>query len=268
MPKKNIDKNKEVWVAVSGGFDPLHIGHIRMMKEAREMGDRLLVIINNDAWLRLKKGFVFMPESERKELISSFSFVDKVVLSDHEHNDTDMSVSRMLKKFRPHIFANGGDRKKENTPEDTLCISLGIKQAYCVGRGGKVQSSSWMIRDAIEGIRRSVRPWGKFYSWNKGEGWYLKTIHIDRGARLSLQYHNEREEYWLLVEGDATAILMDGSTVKEKKLIKGEVFSVGKREIHRLSSQNGGTVVEIALGNFDENDIVRLEDDHGRLSTP
>ena len=84
-------------VAVSGGFDPLHIGHIRLFKEARKLGDTLVVILNNDNWLYTKKGYVFMTEKERKELIESFSFVGKVVLTDHTSHDPDRSVVRTLK---------------------------------------------------------------------------------------------------------------------------------------------------------------------------
>lgn len=144
------------WVAVSGGFDPLHIGHVRMMREARSLGDKLVVIINNDNWLRLKKGFVFMSENERKEIIESYHFVDKVVITDHRPNDTDMSVSRMLRKLKPHVFANGGDRTRTTTPEDSLCVELNIRRAYNVGRGGKVQSSSLMVQEAARKLRGSA----------------------------------------------------------------------------------------------------------------
>ncbi len=136
------------WVAVSGGFDPLHIGHVRMFKEARRLGDKLVVLLNNDNWLCAKKGYAFMPEDERREMILAFPFVDRVVITCHTENDPDTSVARDLKKLRPTIFANGGDRKKENTPEDTVCDELGIKKRYGIGRGGKIQSSSWMIKGA------------------------------------------------------------------------------------------------------------------------
>ncbi|MEK9166387.1 MAG: adenylyltransferase/cytidyltransferase family protein, partial [Patescibacteria group bacterium] len=104
-------------VAVSGGFDPVHVGHIRHFKAARKLGDKLVVILNNDNWLRLKKGFVFMPEKERKEIIEAFSYVDEVVLTGHKRNTKDISICEELKKIRPHIFAKGGDRTLENIPE-------------------------------------------------------------------------------------------------------------------------------------------------------
>ena len=132
-------------VAVSGGFDPIHIGHVRMFKEAKALGDTLVVILNNDAWLRAKKGFAFMPEAERAEIIREFPYVDAVVITNHAENDPDRSVNRALRSIRPHIFANGGDRKaKADIPEAAVCDELGIKMVFNVGKGGKVQSSSWL----------------------------------------------------------------------------------------------------------------------------
>ena len=133
-------------VAVSGGFDPIHIGHVRMIREAARLGDELVVIINNDHWLRKKKGFVFMPQEERKEILEAIEGVARVVLTAHESNCEDMSVCHILQEVRPHIFANGGDRKPDGAPvpEEVLCRELGIQMVYNIGHGGKVQSSSWL----------------------------------------------------------------------------------------------------------------------------
>lgn len=254
------------WVAVSGGFDPIHVGHARMFKEARALGDKLVVIINNDHWLRAKKGYVFMPQTQRKELIASFPFVDRVVITDHKKDDPDRSVSRALAKLKPAIFANGGDRKNvRDIPENEVCKKFGIKMTFNTGSGGKVQSSSWMIRDVSRNFLRSVRPWGEFYGWNEGKNWKLKTLHIKPGKRLSLQYHHHRSELWTLVEGDATATIeADGKPVRVPMVV-GQAFMVPVRAIHRLESKHGGILIEVALGTFDENDIVRIQDDHGRL---
>jgi cytidyltransferase-like protein len=259
-------KRKPRWVAVSGGFDPMHIGHVRMFKRARALGDKLVVVLNNDNWLRRKKGFAFMPQKERAELLRAFPFVDKVLITDHAKDDPDTSVCRALQKLRPAIFANGGDRKNmRDIPEAKVCKELGIKMVFNVGAGGKVQSSSWMINAARRPASRSVRPWGEYYAWDSGKGWNLKTIYIDAKKRLSLQYHHHREEWWLLVEGDATATVHEGKHERTYALKKGEVFRVGKGQVHRLSSKKGGIVVEVAYGKFDEHDIVRLQDDHGRI---
>lgn len=143
---------KSVVVAVSGGFDPVHIGHIRMFQEAKKLGDELVVILNNDYWLQDKKGFPFMPEAERKEIIEAIAGVDRVVVTTHTLGDPDRSVCRALREIQPTIFANGGDRKPDGdpVPEVDLCNELGIEIIYNVGAGGKVQSSSWLIKKAAE----------------------------------------------------------------------------------------------------------------------
>lgn len=148
----SMEQNKRKVVAVSGGFDPLHIGHVRMFKEAKALGDHLVVILNNDNWLIGKKGAAFMPEAERKEIIESLACVDEVVLTDHTLGYTDRSVCSTLRTVRPDIFANGGDRKPDGdpVPEVELCNELGIEMYYNVGQGGKVQSSSWLIEKAKE----------------------------------------------------------------------------------------------------------------------
>ncbi len=143
-------ENKIITVVVSGGFDPVHIGHVRMFQEARALGDRLVVVLNNDNWLMLKKGFVFMSEAERKEVIEAFRAVDEVVLTKHEAGTTDMSICKALEEIKPDIFANGGDRKLENIPEVATCEAIGCEMIFNVGRGGKVQSSSELAKKIKE----------------------------------------------------------------------------------------------------------------------
>ena len=135
---------------VSGGFDPVHIGHIRLFQEAKKLGDELVVLLNNDNWLRLKKGYVFMPEHERKEIIEAFGVVDRVVISSHKENTTDISVVEDIRILRPHIFAKGGDRTYANIPEVPICEELGCEMVFNLGEGGKVQSSSELVKQARE----------------------------------------------------------------------------------------------------------------------
>lgn len=130
-------------IAVSGGFDPLHIGHVRMIQAAAQMGN-VLVIVNNDHWLRTKKGFVFMPEAERLEIVGAIQGVALAVLTEHAPDDPDRSVCRMLRRYRPNVFCNGGDRGVTNTPEIALCRELAIDMHWAVG-GAKVQSSSALV---------------------------------------------------------------------------------------------------------------------------
>jgi len=116
------------------------------------------------------------------------------------------------------------------------------------------------------GSNITLCPWGHFNSLDKGDEWNLKTLVVKPGGKLSLQYHGLRSECWTLVEGEATATLgMDEKNLVQTKLRVGEVFHIPCGAIHRLESERGATVVEIALGEFDENDIVRLEDVYGRI---
>ena len=144
----------KVVVAVCGGFDPIHVGHIRHFREAKKLGDILVVMLNTDDWLTKKKGYIFMPFEERKEIIGSIRYVDKVI----PVIDTDGSVAKTLEKLKPDIFAKGGDRTKGNIPESeiSVCERLGIKIVFSVG-GGKVQSSSWLIDKMRQGEKRKSR---------------------------------------------------------------------------------------------------------------
>lgn len=129
-------------VCVSGGFDPAHIGHLRMIQEAAKFG-RVIVIVNSDEWLMRKKGYIFMPFVERCEIIEGFTATGETIAVD----DSDNTVCEALARIKPDYFANGGDRKSHNTPEMDLCDKLGIEMLWSVG-GGKIQSSSSLVDDA------------------------------------------------------------------------------------------------------------------------
>jgi cytidyltransferase-like protein len=147
---KKIKKKKKV-VMVSGGFDPIHIGHVRYLQEAKKLGDFLVVVINNDNWFKVKGKPVFMPEKDRKEIIQALGCVDKVFLSFHKKGTKDISVSQEIKKIKPDIFANGGDRNPKQTDlpssEYQVCKNLGIQMVFNVGKGGKVRSSSDLLKN-------------------------------------------------------------------------------------------------------------------------
>ncbi len=153
---ENKDSNKKI-VMISGGFDPLHIGHIRYMQEAKKLGDKLIVVINNDNWLRKKKGKEFMSELERKEIIEALSCVDEVIISGHIKDTEDMSVCAEVEKVRPDIFANGGDRFADNVPEFKLCNDLKIQMVFNVGEGGKIRSSSELVKDYSEHLNKYAK---------------------------------------------------------------------------------------------------------------
>ena len=127
-------------IAVSGGFDPVHIGHVRMIQDAARYGD-VMVIINSDDWLMRKKGYVFMPWQERAEIMGNIKGVTIVTQVD----DSDGTVCEALRRHRPDAFANGGDRKTQNTPEMDVCEELGIQMMWAIGGSNKPQSSSWLV---------------------------------------------------------------------------------------------------------------------------
>ncbi len=163
MKVKPTKKSKlKKLVMVSGGFDPIHIGHIRMFQEAKKLGDKLIVVINNDNWLKKKKGKEFMAEMDRKEIIEELKCVDEVIISGHPKNPKDMSICRELIKIKPHIFANGGDRdeKDADDPKSSLYREkqihkkFGIKMVFNVGSGGKVRSSSELLKKYSKHLKK------------------------------------------------------------------------------------------------------------------
>ena len=127
-------------VTVSGGFDPIHVGHARMILEAGKLGD-VIIIANSDEWLMRKKGYVFMSYEERQEILYAIKGVVDVVKA----LDDDDTVCKTLEMINPDIFANGGDRKEGNVPEYKLCEKLNIQMMFGIGGRDKPQSSSWLI---------------------------------------------------------------------------------------------------------------------------
>lgn len=132
----------KIVVTVSGGFDPVHIGHVRLLKAAKNLGSKLVVILNGDSWLRRKKGKAFMPAEERKEIIKEFYCVDYVYIYNSDKDD----VVGALKRLKPDVFANGGDRKAGNIPEYEFCRENNIQMMFNVG-GKKIRSSSKLLKN-------------------------------------------------------------------------------------------------------------------------
>jgi cytidyltransferase-like protein len=128
-------------IMVSGGFDPVHVGHIRMIQEASQYAE-VIVVANSDEWLMRKKGYVFMPFEERAEILQSIKGVTRVESVD----DTDGTVCEALERLKPTYFANGGDRTNENTPEMEVCDRLKIRMLWEMGGSDKVQSSSELVQ--------------------------------------------------------------------------------------------------------------------------
>jgi cytidyltransferase-like protein len=140
-------------VITSGYFNPLHIGHINLIRAAKELGDFLVVIVNNDEQVKLKGGVAFMPELERIEVIRALRYADDVVLSIDKGESVAESLKMVCKKYTGELyFAKGGDRNAANIPEKSICKELGIKIINGVG-GKKVQSSSRLIINAIKSVK-------------------------------------------------------------------------------------------------------------------
>lgn len=137
--KRQLIDNKKI-VCVSGGFDPIHIGHVRMIQDASKLGN-VIVIANSDEWLIRKKGYAFMSYEERQEILYAIKGVVDVVKAKDDNN----TVCETLHHLNPHIFANGGDRGDRNTPEMDVCKELGIQMVWGMGGNDKPQSSSWLI---------------------------------------------------------------------------------------------------------------------------
>ena len=131
-----MKNNGKVKIAVSGYFDPIHVGHLEYLKMAKDLGDYLIVIVNNDYQSNLKKGKSFMNELDRVEIVKALKLVDEVFLS----IDKDRTVCKSLEKLKPDIFANGGDRSTEEIPEAEVCVNFNIKMID--GLGDKIRSSS------------------------------------------------------------------------------------------------------------------------------
>jgi len=152
-------KQNSVTVAVSGAFDPIHVGHVRYIREASKLGDKLVVILNGDNFLLRQKGFVFMPFEERKEILENIQGVDEVIAS----IDEDQTVRKTLESIKPDIFAKGGSRTgPENIPEAETCSKIGCKLVTNVG-GGQVRSGrelSWKAKDlGMQGRLRIACPY-------------------------------------------------------------------------------------------------------------
>ena len=136
--------SKEILVCVSGYFNPLHKGHLEYFRKSKELGDKLVVIVNNDNQAILKHGSSFMKDKDRLEIIRALKVVDFAILS----VDEDRTVCKTLEIINPDIFANGGDQFNTSIPEAEVCMSNNIKLAD--GLGGKIESSSWLLKRANE----------------------------------------------------------------------------------------------------------------------
>lgn len=146
-----MQNNKKI-IITSGFFNPLHIGHVNLIKEAKNLGDFLVVIVNNDQQVKLKGSIPFMAEQERMEIIKALRYADDVILAVDKDGTVAESLKMVAKRYPGEIvFAKGGDRNFDNIPESekSACLQCNIKVVGGIG-GGKVQSSSWLLKNAVK----------------------------------------------------------------------------------------------------------------------
>jgi len=242
-------------VLVTGGFDPLHSGHIAYFEAAKKLGDILVVGVNSDEWLTRKKGRPFMRLKDRMDIVRSLKVVDQVI----EFDDTDGTARRAIHNVRlrnPHdhiIFANGGDRTQENIPEMDM-RDLNLKFEFGVGGNNKVNSSSWILNEWK--APKTLRPWGYYRVLHEVPGMKVKELTVNPGCSLSMQRHANRSEYWIVSEGVARVEKEHDAFL----LHPHETISIEVGNWHQLSNPYGTPVkvVEIQYGTAcDEEDIER-----------
>ena len=248
-------------VLVTGGFDPVHSGHIAYLEAARQLGDILVVGANSDAWLQRKKGRAFMPLKERTAVLRSILGVDYVI----DFDDRDDSARRaiwMVRQSYPQdhiIFANGGDRTTTNIPEmDVQDPNLEFR--FGVGGEHKRNSSS-LILDEWK-APRTRRAWGHYRVIHEAPGIKVKELVVEPGGALSMQRHQDRAEFWLVSAGQATVYTLNAATDAELRGRYGrhEYLHIDNHEWHQLVNEdpNPLKIIEIQYGDrCEESDIER-----------
>ena len=248
-------------VVVSGGFDPLHSGHIAYFKSAREYGDKLIVALNSDNWLINKKKKFFLPFEERKIILENLSLIDEVVAFDDDDKGSCIHALASIKqKYHDDeiIFCNGGDRTNKNIPEMVL---EGIKFEFGVGGTQKKNSSSWILKDWK--FEKETRRWGHFYNLFDTVDVKVKELIVKPGKGMSFQKHGKRNEIWLVSEGSCLVNHSHSSAENkiEITLKKFDHFVVRLGEWHQIINPNQEEcrIIEIQYGDkVVESDIERL----------
>ena len=252
-------------VLVTGGFDPLHSGHIEYFKEAKTLGTKLIVGVNSDEWLTRKKGRPFMPFKERCAIIKELSVVDKVIGFDDSDDSACQAIFHtMSTNTGKIIFANGGDRTNTTTPEyTTYGDHPQVEFAFGVGGKNKANSSSWILDEWK--TQRTERDWGywRVLDHKPEQGYKVKELVIYPGKALSDQKHFKRSEQWMVLEGVVDMQTEWNGNVSALKLKPhGMPYEIGK-EVWHLASNSGtenAHILEIQWGSeCIEEDIERRD---------
>jgi len=253
-------------VIVTGGFDPIHSGHISYFNAAALLGDKLVVGINSDAWLTRKKGAPFMPWYERSKVIQSMKVVDFVMeFNDDGNNSLDcIHKCRLMWPDAELIFANGGDRTANNIPEMGY-VDHYNKLSFEFGVGGahKANSSSWILQEWK--APKTERPWGYYRVIHEvGSQTKVKELTVNPGERLSMQRHKERAEHWFVSEGTATVYTIDDKTTDselEGIYNRHQHVHINNQQWHQLANEGNEPLkmIEIQYGiSCIEADIERI----------
>ena len=249
-------------IIVSGGFDPIHSGHIAYFKDAKALGDKLVVALNSDNWLINKKGKFFMPFEERKVIIENLSSVDSVIDFDDDDIGSATNALIKVKEMYPNddiAFANGGDRNKGNIPEMSVD---GIEFLFSVGGDDKKNSSSWILKKWQ--YYHEERLWGSFYNLFEEEQVKVKELIVDPGKGMSFQKHFKRHEIWMVSRGSCVVNFSkdDPDNKQNIQLNKFDHYLVPLGEWHQIINPFDETchLIEIQYGEeCVEDDIERTE---------
>ena len=249
-------------VLITGGFDPIHSGHISYIQAAKKLGDLLIVGVNSDNWLTRKKGRNFMPLLERTNIIRNIKGVDFVIDFDDKDNTAKHAVWMVRQSYpQDHIiFANGGDRTASNIPEMDI-IDDNLEFAFGVGGEDKKNSSSWILDEWKS--PKTERTWGYYRILHEnGNEVKVKELTVNPGQCLSMQKHEYRSEHWFIVEGTAEVYTVNRSSDHELLGIfhKHQSLHIKKTEWHQLCNPMNTPlkIVEIQYGiNCKEEDIER-----------
>jgi len=246
-------------VLVTGGFDPLHSGHLEYFKAAKALGDILIVGVNSDEWLTRKKGRPFMPLAERKNIIEHLSMVDRVIAFNDDDNSACEAISAIRQSYlNDHIiFANGGDRTKDNIPEMKF---TDIEFVFSVGGENKLNSSSWLLDEWKS--PKTERPWGTYRVLYHHNGTKVKELTVLPGKSLTMQRHKFRAEHWHIVEGmcEIGRVMDSGYNLPSRLLTKHQTVDITEQEWHQLHNPYSTPcrLIEIQYGAYcEEEDIER-----------
>lgn len=249
------------YVLVTGGFDPLHSGHLAYFKAAKKLGDKLVVGLNSDEWLTEKKGQPFMPFAERLAIISELECVDNVLSFDDSDGTACGAIFKLMATTTgEYVFANGGDRVDGNVPEYATYGDK-IEFAYGVGGTDKINSSSWILEEYKN--PKTVRSWGWYRVLDNKPGYKVKELVIEPGKSLSMKRHRHRSENWYVLKGTCVIQTNYNNRDEEVTVDTNRSYTINQNVWHKgiNNTQEHCHILEVQFGEHCiEQDIERKEE--------